>query len=114
MNVENACASGGSAFLMAVEAVASGCVDVALAVGAEQMHHADKSRAFNALRGSTDVEDIGEYVPGEMSSNSLLMDFYAGVAKDYLASTDAEPSDFAAVAVKNRNHAMHNPLAQMS
>lgn len=113
MNVENACASGGSAFLMAVEAVASGCVDVALAVGAEQMHHADRSRAFNALRGSTDVADIGEYVPGEVSANSLLMDFYAGVAQDYLANSDARPSDFAAVAVKNRTHAMYNPLAQL-
>lgn len=113
MNVENACASGGSAFLMAVEAVTSGNVDVALAVGAEKMHHADRSRAFNALRGSTDVGDIGEYQPGEISANSLLMDFYAGVAQDYLLHSDARVSDFAAVAVKNRNHAVHNPLAQM-
>ena len=113
INVENACASGGSALLLAVEAVASGKVDVALAVGAELMHHPDRSRAFNALRGSTDVADIGEYVPGEISANSLLMDFYAGVAQEYLANSDAEPSDFAAVAVKNRNHAMHNPNAQM-
>tara|TARA_R110000772_G_scaffold268678_1_gene397370 strand:+ start:2065 stop:3204 length:1140 start_codon:yes stop_codon:yes gene_type:complete len=113
MNVENACASGGSAFLMAVEAVSSGCVDVVLAVGVEQMHHIDKSRAFNALRGSTDIDDIGEYIPGEISANSLLMDFYAGVAQSYLANSEAEVSDFAAVAVKNRNHAMHNPLAQL-
>lgn len=113
MNVENACASGGSAFLMAVEAVARGAADAVLAVGAEQMHHADRSRAFNALRGSTDVDDIGEYVPGEMSANSLLMDFYAGVAQDYLANSDAEPRDFAAVAVKNRSHAAHNPLAHL-
>lgn len=113
INVENACASGGSAYLLAVEAVASGCVDVALALGAEQMHHADKSRAFNALRGSTDVEDIGEYIPGQISANSLLMDFYAGVAQEYLANSDAEASDFAAVAVKNRLHAGHNPLAQL-
>ena len=112
-NIENACASGSSAFLLAVEAVASGGVDVALAVGAEQMHHVDKSRAFNALRGSTDVADIGEYAPGEISANSLLMDFYAGVAEAYLENSDAEPSDFAAVAVKNRAHAILNPLAQM-
>lgn len=113
MNVENACASGGSALLMAVEAVASGAVNVALALGAEQMHHADRSRAFNALRGSTDVADIGEYVPGEISANSLLMDFYAGVAQDYLAHSDASVRDFAAVAVKNRAHASHNPRAQL-
>ncbi|WP_333568267.1 beta-ketoacyl synthase N-terminal-like domain-containing protein, partial [Sphingorhabdus sp.] len=36
-NIENACASGGSAFSLACEAVASGAVEVALVVGAEQM-----------------------------------------------------------------------------
>jgi acetyl-CoA acyltransferase len=113
INVENACASGGSAFSLAVEAVASGCVDVALAVGAEQMNHVDKSRPFNALRGSTDIEEIGEVEPGTMSENSLLMDFYAGVAQRYLDTYGADASDFARVAVKNRNHASLNPLAHL-
>jgi acetyl-CoA acyltransferase len=113
INVENACASGGSAFSLAVEAVASGCVDVALAVGAEQMNHVDKSRPFNALRGSTDIEEIGEVQPGTMSENSLLMDFYAGVAQRYLDTYGADASDFARVAVKNRNHASLNPLAHL-
>ncbi|WP_068071560.1 thiolase family protein [Novosphingobium lentum] len=113
INVENACASGGSAFSLAVEAVASGCVEVALAVGAEQMHHPDRSRAFNALRGSTDIEDIGEVEPGTISANSLLMDYYAAVAQGYLDRYGADATDFARVAVKNRRHAMDNPLAQM-
>jgi acetyl-CoA acyltransferase len=113
INVENACASGGSAFSLAVEAVASGCVDVALAVGAEQMNHVDKSRPFNALRGSTDIEEIGEVEPATMSENSLLMDFYAGVAQRYLDTYGADASDFARVAVKNRKHASLNPLAHL-
>lgn len=112
-NVENACASGGSAFLMAVEAVASGCIDVALAVGAEQMHHVDRTRSFNALRGSTDIEEIGEVEPGSTSANSILMDFYAGVAQSYLDQYDATVADFARIAVKNRNHAALNPLAYL-
>jgi acetyl-CoA acyltransferase len=113
INVENACASGGSAFLLAVEAVASGCVDVALAVGTEQMHHVDRSRSFNALRGSTDIDDIGEVEPGTISANSILMDFYAGVAQSYLDRYGASTEDFARVAVKNRMHASHNPLAYL-
>ncbi len=112
-NVENACASGGSAFQLAVEAVASGCVDVALAVGTEQMHHLDRSRSFNALRGSTDIDDIGEVEPGSVSANSILMDFYAGVAQSYLDRFGATAEDFARVAVKNRMHASHNPLAYL-
>jgi len=113
INVENACASGGSAFLLAVEAVASGCVDAALAVGTEQMYHTDKTRAFNALRGSTDIDEIGEVEPGSMSVNSILMDFYAGVAQSYLDKYGASVEDFARVAVKNREHASHNPLAYL-
>jgi acetyl-CoA acyltransferase len=112
-NIENACASGGSAFSLACEAVASGAVEVALAVGAEQMSHFDKSRPFNALRGSTDIEDIGESEPGLISANSLLMDYYAAVAQDYLDRYGAEPVDFAKVAVKNRNNAALNPLAHL-
>jgi acetyl-CoA acyltransferase len=112
-NIENACASGGSAFSLACEAVASGAVEVALAVGAEQMNHVDKSRPFNALRGSTDIDDIGEAEPGQISANSLLMDYYAEVAQDYLDRFGAQPSDFARVAVKNRRHAGLNPLAHL-
>ncbi|MEZ5689205.1 MAG: thiolase family protein [Caenibius sp.] len=113
VNVENACASGGSAFLLALEAVASGLAEVALAVGAEQMHHADRQRPFLALRGSTDIAEIGEAEPGTESANSLLMDYYAEVARNYLEQYGATPADFAAIAVKNRNNAIHNPLAQM-
>lgn len=112
-NVENACASGGSAFSLAYEAVSSGAVDIALAVGAEQLNHVDRSRPFNALRGSTDIEEIGEAEPGHISANSLLMDYYAGVAQDYLDTYGASPADFARVAVKNRANAAHNPLAHL-
>jgi len=113
INVENACASGGSAFLLAVEAVASGCADVVLAVGTEQMNHADRNRAFNALRGATDIDDIGEIEPGTTSANSVMMDYYAGVAQSYLDTYGASAEDFARVAVKNRRHAELNPLAHM-
>jgi acetyl-CoA acyltransferase len=112
-NIENACASGGSAFSLACEAVTSGAVEVALAVGAEQMSHVDRSRPFNALRGSTDIEDIGESEAGQISANSLLMDYYAAVAQDYLDRYGAQPADFAKVAVKNRNNAALNPLAHL-
>ncbi len=112
-NIENACASGGSAFSLACEAVASGAVEIALAVGAEQMTHADRSRPFNGLRGSTDIEDIGESAPGQISANSLLMDYYAAVAQRYLDEYGAEPADFARVAVKNRRNAAMNPLAHL-
>lgn len=111
INIENACASGGSALNLAFEAVAGGRAEVVLAVGVEQLNHSDKSRPFNALRGSTDIEEIGEGIPGALAANSVLMDFYASEAQAWLDAHDAEPADLARVAVKNRSHAVHNPLA---
>jgi acetyl-CoA acyltransferase len=113
VNIENACASGGSALSLAFEAVASGSAEVALVVGAEQLNHVDRDRPFNALRGSTDIEEIGESRPGQSSTHSLLMDFYAEVAQNYLDKYGATPRDFALVAVKNRQNAVHNPLAHL-
>jgi acetyl-CoA acyltransferase len=112
INVENACASGGSALNIGFEAVAGGRAEVVMVVGAEQLNHIDRSRPFAALRGSTDIEDIGEGVPGKPAANSILMDFYAGVARNYLETHQASAADFALVAVKNRSHAALNPLAQ--
>jgi acetyl-CoA acyltransferase len=112
INIDNACASGSSALHLAWQSVASGAVEVALAVGAEQLSHEDKARTFNALRGSTDVEEIGEPPVDVVASNSVLMEFYAEEAASYLAASDATVDDFALVAVKNRRNAAHNPLAQ--
>ena len=111
VNVENACASGGSALSLAFEAISGGRAKVVMVVGVEQLNHDDKSRPFNALRGSTDIDDIGESKPGQMSANSILMNYYAGVAQSYLDTYDATAEDFALVAVKNRRNAAMNPLA---
>lgn len=113
INFENACASGGSAFQTAYEIIAGGMAQMVLVIGAEQLNHEERWRPFQALRGSTDIGEIGEMVPGTISEHSLLMDMYAGVARNYLASYDAEPADFARVAVKNRANAAHNPLAHL-
>ena len=111
INVENACASGGSALNLGFEAIAGGRAEVVLVVGVEQLNHEDRSRPFDALRGSTDIEDIGEGVPGQIAANSILMDFYAGVARAYLETHRATAEDFGLVAVKNRRHAGMNELA---
>lgn len=112
VNVENACASGSSALHLAVEAVSAGHAEVVLAVGVEQLTSEDKVRSFRALRGSTDVSEIGEAGPDEDWSKSILMDFYSVEALGFLERNGATAEDFALVAVKNRDHASLNPLAQ--
>lgn len=115
INIENACASGGSSIMLGVEAVSSGLADVVLAVGAEQLSHELRERTVQALRGSMDINEIGEEdastaAPGQ----SALMACYAQEGLEYMAEYGADLSDFAKVAVKNRRHGALNPRAQFA
>ena len=58
VNIENACASSSSAVHVAWIAVASGAVDVALAVGAEKLTHPEKIRSLAAIGTALDLEDL--------------------------------------------------------
>lgn len=128
VNVENACASASTAFHLAVGAVASGSVDVALAVGAEKMTHEDKARSFAAIGTAVDLlqlDDLkrwtrggsaGSPLPEEAEDDggkrSFFMDVYAANTRAYMRATGATAEDFAEVAVKSHEHAALNPKAQ--
>lgn len=122
VNVENACASASTAFHLAVSAVASGQVEIALAVGAEKLTHPDKSRSFDAIGTAVDLlglEDLKRWAYGDSDRSepgsrkrSLFMDIYATNARSYMERTGATAEDFAQVAVKSHHHAALNPKAQ--
>jgi len=130
INVENACASASSAFYLAVNAVASGQADVALAVGSEKLTHEDKAKSFAAigtavdlfqlddLKAWTDGGSEGSPLPEEAEApegtqnRSFFMDIYAANTRAYMERTGATREDFAEVAVKSHDHAALNPKAQ--
>lgn len=114
VNVENACASGSTALNQAWLSVASGQVEVAVAIGAEKLHVEDKSRALAALSSALDQERLAEIRAelGSRDTGSVFMDVYARFADWYLQRTDATVEDFALVAVKNAAHGAANPKAQ--
>ncbi|MBT7665920.1 MAG: thiolase family protein, partial [Rhodospirillaceae bacterium] len=58
VNVENACASGATAFNLAVQFLKAGEGDVSLAVGAEKMYSKDRARMFSAFDGAWDVAEV--------------------------------------------------------
>lgn len=118
VNVENACSSSSSAFNLAWLAVASGQVDVALAVGSEKMTEPTGLKAKAALESAVDLEEVdvlkarlGDQDEGE-GDRSFFMDLYAGTARGYLERTGASAADFAQVSVKNHLHSSLNPHAQ--
>jgi acetyl-CoA acyltransferase len=119
VNVENACASGASALWLARALVASGAAEAALAVGAEQLTHPDKTRSFAALGAAVDLmwlRELGGARAGADSGgpkgHSPFMDLYAAWARSYMAASGATPEDFAAVAVKSHRNGARNPKAQ--
>ena len=108
INVENACASGATAFRGAWLEVASGAADVALAVGVEKMFVDDSARTIAALSGVSELE-----------LSQMGMQFttsYAIHPKINLKARMKEygwtVEDFAKPAVKNSHNGSLNPIAQ--
>ncbi len=126
-SVENACASGSSAFNLATMALQAGSCDIALAVGAEKMNIPDKAKMFTVFDGGWDVSTVeqnkstlmamGDGVvppPGTMSDRpySVFMDVYAALCRYHMKTYGTTQRQIAAVAAKNHLHSVHNPLAQ--
>jgi len=126
-NVENACASGTSAFQLAVQSLRAGACDVALAIGAEKMNISDKKRALALFEGGWDVLTpdenaarmmaLGQGVevpPGSESSRpySRFMAIYASMCRFWMKTFGTTQRQIAAVAAKNHMHSVHNLLSQ--
>ncbi len=110
VNVDNACASGGTAMHLAWMAVASGYAETAVAVGAEKLFHEDKSISFAAIESGTDLGvDLGDPVEG-----SIMMAAYAAKAREFAAVNGPVEDALADIAIKNRRHAEANERAQFN
>ena len=112
INIDNACASGSSAFHLAWVSVASGQVDVALAIGAEKLTHEDKTVTFGAFAAGVDVGERDRMLRETPGSHSLFMDIYAERARTYMAASGATAEDFARVCIKSRHAASMSDWAQ--
>jgi len=125
--VENACASGSSAFNLATLALRAGSCDIALAVGVEKMNIPDKAKMFTAFDGGWDVSTVeqnketllamGKGItppPGTVSERpySVFMDVYAAICRNHMQRYGTTQRQIAAVAAKNHQHSVHNPLSQ--
>jgi acetyl-CoA acetyltransferase len=110
-NVENACASGSSAFVLARSGLLAGLWRRALVVGAEKMFHADKSVPYRALAAAADLSEANNG-PASGAAKSIFMELYAEQIRHYMERSGATRDDFAGVVVKNRRHAAANPIAQ--
>ncbi|MEY2927386.1 MAG: hypothetical protein RL367_1863 [Pseudomonadota bacterium] len=126
-NVENACATGTSAFQLAVQAIRAGACDIALAVGSEKMIIEDKARTIAMFDGGWDVllaEEnaarllaLGEgiAVPAGSESDrpySRFMAIYAAQCRHWMKHFGTTQRQIAAISAKNHMHSVENPLSQ--
>ncbi|HEV2597918.1 thiolase family protein [Sphingopyxis sp.] len=128
-NTDNACASSSSGLFQAYAAVKAGLAEVALVVGAEKMNYPEKRQEmFEAFKGSWDRELADEHMarllamgdalapppdaPPNAAERSVFMDIYAAQARFHMARFGTTARQIAAVAAKNHNHSVHNPIAQ--
>lgn len=105
VNVENACASGSTAFFSAWMAVACGLCDVALALGVEKLFCGNTALSIKALSTATDMDfegRMGISFPG----------IYAMRLKRHMQKYGTTRHQMALVAVKNHHNGSLNPYAQ--
>jgi acetyl-CoA acetyltransferase len=105
-NVENACASGGTALHLARSSVAAGQYETVLAVGVERMRVEDKTKVFTALAGATDVEQTAP------PAGSPFIDVYAKRAQNLMRESGVTIDGLAKVAAKAWSNGALNPKAQ--
>jgi acetyl-CoA acetyltransferase len=97
VNVENACASGATAFREAWIAVASGIVDNALVLGVEKM----AKKGLLAMQHRTSDQRMGQIIPGS----------YAISGRRHMADYGTTAEQFAWISVKNHDNGAENPFA---
>jgi acetyl-CoA acyltransferase len=126
VNVENACASGSTAFYQAINHLRAGAADIALAVGAEKMYDEDRSKSAAVFDGGWDVHQskavaarlasIGAGFPTPEDRGpgvaSPFMELYASLAKGHMRQFGTTERQLATVAAKNHRHSTLNPLSQ--
>ncbi|MBN9189461.1 MAG: lipid-transfer protein [Microbacterium sp.] len=111
VNVNNYCASGSTALWLARQAVESGAVDCALAVGFEQMAPGAIGTVFPDRPDSLHRFAAARQRRGAYPDVPPAALYFGEAGAEYAAAYDLDPAVFALVAVKSRRHAAANPYA---
>jgi acetyl-CoA acetyltransferase len=111
VNVNNNCSTGSTALFLARQAVQSGAVECALALGFEQMNpgalgavFSDRPSPFDRFDHATE-ELVGH---GEIP---LALRYFGGAGQAHMQQYGTKFSTFAKIRAKASRHAANNPLA---
>ncbi|WP_286229821.1 thiolase C-terminal domain-containing protein [Neobacillus mesonae] len=104
--MEGACASGGIAFRHACEMIEAGVYNTVLVAGGEKMKQADTNVVTSAINAAMDTDS------NEKKAGLSFPGFFGLVANRYFYETEASKKHLAMVALKNREYAVQNSIAQ--
>ncbi|MFM0094604.1 lipid-transfer protein [Paraburkholderia nemoris] len=111
VNVNNNCASGSSAIYLARQAIASGDVDVVLAVGFEQMNRGALGSNFHDRPDPLELfEQQKEKLLGKLDLPTALTTFGGG-GLAHMKRFGTPMETFAKIRAKASRHAVNNPMA---
>ena len=111
-NVNNNCATGSTALLLAKQLVAGGIADCVLALGFEKMQKGSLVGNFTDLshplgRHLHLMRDLAGY-----SDSPLIAQLFGQAAREHMERYGSTAEQFAAVGCKNHRHSVGNPYAQ--
>ncbi|MDI9941128.1 lipid-transfer protein [Rhodococcus sp. IEGM 1351] len=111
-NVNNNCATGSSALYLARQAVASGAVECALAVGFEQMKPGALKRVWDDRPAPMfRFDNLMTEIQGVDETSPRAAQLFGGAGVSHMQKYGTKPETFAKISVKARKHAAHNPNA---
>ncbi|MCW0190639.1 MAG: lipid-transfer protein [Rhodococcus sp.] len=111
INVNNNCATGSSALFLARQAVASGTVECALAVGFEQMKPGALKRVWDDRPAPMfRFDDLMTEIQG-VHDGPRAAQMFGGAGLSHMEKYGTKPETFAKISVKARKHAANNPNA---
>jgi len=110
-NVNNNCSTGSTALFLARQAIETGAVDCALALGFEQMmpgalgtHFNDRPTPFDEFNNATEALVGAPDVP-------LAIRYFGGAGRAHMRKYGTSLETFARIRAKASRHAKSNPLA---
>lgn len=111
INVNNNCSTGSTALYLARQAVESGAVECALAVGFEEMRPGALGSNFADRVNPMTRHMEAMLALQEMAQAPLAAQFFGGAGMEYAEKHQTRPETFAKIAEKARKHAANNPYA---
>ncbi len=128
-NIENACASSASAFMITWMDIALGLHDIGLAMGMEKMYLEDRDKRLSLFSASMDQDVIEAFKKMAKKSaeeaakkagkegdkggkRSMFMDVYAMAARWHMEKYGTTQRQLAVISAKNHQNSALNPYSQ--